>query len=300
MTIGSTMWDSCDTALLALTARERWAAAQKIHPRSGEDYSVIVVVTLLLLALVLLLWWVSHRRPHVPIAQARDLFSDGAARRGLGARDRQMLLVIVARSGIERSHDIFITPDAFDRGAAKLLEECAHSRTAQETERLRLEVAALRERLAYRMNGKHEQATPRSNRVISSDAMATVARFPFVQAAAMGLNDVGPTDWFELVRGVVTEVSDSGLKVHSPLAAQVGERVLVVFTLGSAREGEATDDAGSRGHIILHVGRVRHRQAVGEETVITVDLTDLTSLELDELMHLAQAAVPGERVMQGA
>ncbi len=300
MIIGSIIRDHHDTALLALTALERWAAARKVHPRSGEDYSMIVVVTLLLLALVLLLWWVRHRRPHVPLTQARDLFSDAAARRGLGARDRQMLLAIVARSGLARSQDIFITPDGFDQGAAKLLEECTRSHTAQETERLRLEVAALRERLAYRVRDDHEQAVPQGHRVTSLDVPATIARFPFVQAAVAGISDMGPMDWLEWVHGVVTVVSESGLQIRSPLTAQVDDRVLVVFSLAPAEKGEATPDAGHRGHIILHVGRVTHRHAAGDEVAITVDMTDLTSLEVEELIHLAQAAVPDARVLQGA
>lgn len=294
MTIGSTMWDSCDAALLALTARERLAGAQKIHPRSGGDYSVIVVVILLLLALVVLLWWVSHRRTHVRSVPARDLFSDGAARRGLGARDRQMLLAIVTRSGLARSQDIFITPDAFDRGAAKLLEECARSRTAQDSERLRVEVAALREKLGYRVKGRREQVHLDSF-VVHAPAM--VARFPFLHATDSG--DMTTMDWLEPVRGVVTEVSDSGLEVRSPLPVQVDQRVLVLFALGPAEAGEATNDAGHRGHIIGHVGRVTRKQTVGQETVITVDATNMTDRELDELMRLAQAAASGERIVQG-
>ena len=390
MTIGSSMWDSCDAALLALTALERWAGARKIRPHSNEDYSMVLVVALLLVVLVVLLWWVSHRRTYVPPVPARDLFSDGAARTGLGARDRQMLLAIVVRSGLQRRHDIFITPDAFDRAAAQLLEECARSRPAQETERLRAEVAGLREKLAYRATTKGEQTKRPGSRdisvgttvellrrddpggsvvgaiVIRNDdlgiaveaqmslrsaagegwrvryrtdadvwqfdtstvscedarlvlnhgeqvrgverdrpnrlvihAPAAVARFPFIQATAMESQDVVQTDWFELVRGVVTQVSDSGLQVRSPLPVQVGERVLVVFALAPADAGEATNDAGLSGHVIGHVGRVEQRQATGEETVITVGLTDLADGQVDELMRLAQAAASGAQVVQG-
>ncbi len=295
MTIGSTMWDGYDAALLALTALERWAAARKVHSRSNEDYSVIFAIALLLLALVLLLWWVSHRRPHMPPAPARDLFSDAAARRGLGARDRQMLHAIVARSGLERSHDIFITPDAFDQGATKLLEECARSRTARDSDRLRAELAALRERLGYRAKGKGEQT--RSD-CFAVHAPAMVARLPFMQATES--EDVTTMDWLEPVRGVVTEVSDSHLQVRSPLPVQVDERVMVVFTLGSAEAGEGTHEASHRGPLIGHIGRVRHKQIIGEEMLITVDLTDLTDPELNELMHLAQAAASGEQVVQGS
>jgi len=289
--IVSTVWDSLDAAMLALTASERWAATRKIHPRSTEEYSTILAIALLLLALLILLWWVSRRRTYVPPVPARDLFSDAATRRGLGPRERHILLAIVVRSGLERNHDIFITPDAFDQGAAKLLEECAHSRTPEEMERLRVEMAGLRERLAYRVTVKGEQTENDRPDRWSVQAPAVVARFPFVQTAKTESGDKVPTDWFELVRGVVTHVSDSSLQIRSPLEVQAGEKVMVVFTLASAASGEATQDAEPCEHIISHVGRVRYRQAAGGESEITVSLTNLADHETDELIRLAKAAV---------
>lgn len=398
MTISSIMRDGCDSALLALTALERWAAAGKVHPRStAEGYSSILAIALLLLALVALLWWVSYKRHATRPVSPRPSFSDGAERKGLGARERQIVLAIVARSGLRRSHDIFTTPDAFDQGAAKLLGECARSRTPQESGRLRAEVAGLREKLAYRAPVKREQAKPASSRdipvgaavellrrdnpegptigaiVVRNDdleiavetqmpvggeagedwrvryrldgrdwqfdtcsvsgedrklilnhgeqvhaavrdrservairAPATVARFPFIQAAAMQPGDAAATDWFELVRGVVTWVSDTGVQIRSPLQVPVGERVLVVFALAPAGADDGTNAASRQGHIVGHVGRVKHQQTTGEETVMTVDLTSLADREIEALVHLAQAAASsagrpaGARVMQGA
>jgi hypothetical protein len=205
-----------------------------------------------------------------------------------------MLLAIVTRSGLARSQDIFITPDAFDRAAATLLEECARSRTAQDSERLRVEVAALREKLGYRVKGKREQSRPDSFAV---HAPAMVARLPFIQATES--EDMTTVDWLEPVHAVVTEVSDSHLQVRSPLPVQVDERVLVLFALGPAGAGEVTNGAGHRGRIIRHVGRVTRRQTVDEETVIAVDVTNMTDRELDELMRLAQAAAADAPLMQG-
>jgi len=81
----------------------------------------------------------------------RELFAENAVRRGLSGRERQILLAIVMRSGLGRSHDIFTTVDAFDRGASKLLAECARTRTADENERLKTEVVHLREKLGFRV-----------------------------------------------------------------------------------------------------------------------------------------------------
>jgi len=132
-------------------------------------------------------------------------------------------------------------------------------------------------------------------------APATVAHFPFIQTTQPA--DMAPTDWFELVRGTVTQVSDTSLQVRSALSVSVGERVLVMFALSPAGSNHATDDAQS--HIVGHVGKVSRRQAAGEETVMTVELTDLSGRETGELLRLAQAAASGAggpadaRVMQG-
>ncbi|MBN1505469.1 MAG: hypothetical protein JW955_01415 [Sedimentisphaerales bacterium] len=382
--IYSGMGNPCDMTLLALTALERWAATRNVQPRAVQEYTTILAIGLLVLALLVLLGWISHRRTHVPPVPARDLFSDAAARRELGLRERRLLLAIVARSGLRRSHDIFITPDAFDRGAAKLLAECARSRTAQEYARLRAEVAGLREKLAYRVKGKRGQVTVESSQDIPLGAMvelqrkgdpedlaleavvvrnddleiavearvpvtstageawrvrchlnggawefetlavsgeghrlilnhggqlravprdrpgrailhapATVARFPLIQAAATEPTDMTPTDWFEPVRGVVTEMSGTSLQIRSSLQVRVGERVLVVFALWPAPAGETTNGADRRGHIVAHAGRVTRSQAKGDETAITVDLTDLQNREIDELVRLTRAAASG-------
>jgi hypothetical protein len=86
---------------------------------------------MVLLCLMVLLWWVSRRRSAREAGSPQELFWDGAVQRGLGARERQILLAIVARSGLKRGHEVFVRPDAFDRRVAKLLAECAHDRTPQ-------------------------------------------------------------------------------------------------------------------------------------------------------------------------
>jgi hypothetical protein len=315
MIINSIMRNGCYAAVLALTAQERWAGARRVDPQSNREYLLVLAIALLLMVLVLLLWWVSYRRHATPRAPAQDLFSDSAARKGLVPRERQVLLAIVARSGLRRNHDIFTTPDAFDRGAARLLEECARGRTPQERERLRVELANLRTRLAYRMPAGGQQAGLTSSRDIAVEharrgdlaihAPATVAHFPFIQTATQP-GDMAPTDWFELVRGTVTQVSATGLQVSSSLSVSVGERVLVMFALTPAGADDGTRDARQQCHIIVHVGRVSRRQAAGEETVMTVDLTDLAGREIGELLRLVQAAASGTdgpvgaRVTQGA
>ena len=150
MSIGSAMCDLGNPGLMALTAIERWAAVRRVTPDVGRTYTPILVMGLLLLVLLMLLLWVHSRRPATEPRQRRDLFLEGAMRRGLGPRERHILLAIAARDRLRTAHDIFTSPEAFDRGAARLLAECAPVRTPEENTALREEVSRLRERLGYR------------------------------------------------------------------------------------------------------------------------------------------------------
>jgi hypothetical protein len=328
MTVGYTLWSMFDGAFVASTARDRWEGLRQVSPRAVEDYSSLVAIGLLLSALILLLWWVTHKDRAVARSPARDLLSEGAARRGLSPRERQILLAIVVRSKLRRSHDIFTTPDAFNIGAAKLLEECARTRTPQECDRLSAEVAGLRESIGYRaatggvqtragssrsipvgatielLRRRDPGSTPlvsepgepwrvryhldgivwqfdtsavtcEDNRLVLNhpeqvrvmgrgngdrlviNAPAAVAKFPFIQSAPAESLETAPLQWFELVDGVVTQMSDGGLQISSSLSVRPGDRVLLVFASGG--------------------------------TLMTVELADVADHEIDELLRLAKA-----------
>jgi hypothetical protein len=136
--------------LLGLTAAERWAAARQIGPRSVSQQWFVMIGVALLLALLVLLLATSYRRHQQSKGRQAKEFDVTALRRGLTARERQILLVIAGRSGLGRTHDIFHEMEAFDRGAVQLLAECVHTRTPQEITELKAEIAALRQKLDIR------------------------------------------------------------------------------------------------------------------------------------------------------
>lgn len=145
--------DVSQNAILALSPTERWSAARRLSdaPSSYASQPGFLIAAIAALAILIgLLWWISQHRRTESQTLTRELFAENAVRRGLSGRERQILLAIVMRSGLGRSHDIFTTVDAFDRGASKLLAECARTRTADENERLKTEVVHLREKLGFR------------------------------------------------------------------------------------------------------------------------------------------------------
>lgn len=137
--------------MLALTAVERLDAARRWNNGRTVDHSLTLAAIVVLVVLIVLLIWVSYTRRTQRKAQTREVFAENAMRRGLGARDRQILLAIVMRSGLRRTHDVFTAVDAFDRGVLKLISECMRTRTPQENEHLRTEIGRLREKLGFQI-----------------------------------------------------------------------------------------------------------------------------------------------------
>ena len=140
-----------DPILLALTVMERWQAARQLNSGRAPGQGFTLIAIILLVVLVVLLVWVSYTRWSQKKDQTREVFAENAMRRGLAARDRQVLLAIVMRSGLRRTQDVFTAADSFDRGAIKLLGECVRTRTPQENEHLRSEIGRLREKLGFQI-----------------------------------------------------------------------------------------------------------------------------------------------------
>lgn len=283
MAITTAMSGMWDVALLALTPLERWAAVRRVDPRPPHEYSPVLAVALLLLALVVLLWLVSHRRKAHRAGASRESFWDEAVERRFGARDRELLAAIAARSSLRRREDILTATDAFDRGAAKLLGEHA-GRTPEETARLRADVVRLREKLAPGHGGRAEAsvATGERTHAIAMNAPGAAARLPSASAESADDSPGGTqTEWFEFVPATATEAEGSSLRINTLLPVQTGERVLIVLRLPSTFRGETTHGAERRERLMGHVGRVTDVQATDSATSITVELTGLEDVDSD-------------------
>jgi hypothetical protein len=172
-TIPNLIYSLMDLVLLGLTPKERWAATGKLSPTNASEHPgvpVLLIAVLILVLLALLLCWVSTRRKGRGSVVQREFFTESANRRGLGTRERQILLAIVVRSGLGQSEDIFTVVDAFDHGATKLQEECSQTRTADENDKLRVEIAALRSKLGFELT-RSQGGTASEKRPSSRDIL---------------------------------------------------------------------------------------------------------------------------------
>jgi hypothetical protein len=205
---------SSEHIMLALTALERWEAARRLNTGRAYNDSFTMLAVLLLAVLVILLIWVSYSRGKQRRSQTREVFAENAMRRGLAARDRQILLAIVMRSGLRRTHDVFTAVDAFDRGALKLVSECMRSRTPEENEHLRTEIGRLREKLGFQI------ASPTGGIVgLGQASSRDIPVGRSVELVRSGLHDGA------VVRGEVmrNDEIEFAIKLSAPTASKAGE-----------------------------------------------------------------------------
>lgn len=144
------MYDGMDI-VLGLTAIERWGATRHLEPRAAPHHWFVLVGVVTMLVLLALLLAISYwrRRQGNGTAQKPETFADNAERRGLSVRERQILLAMALRSGLTHTHEIFRDLDGLNRGTAQLLAECAQTRTPQEIDELKAEIARIRLKLGF-------------------------------------------------------------------------------------------------------------------------------------------------------
>lgn len=254
MNVGGMVWDRVSQAVVALTPIERWSAARRLNGdgplRYISEHGFYLAAGVALVVLIGLLWWVSHRRKPIAHQLNRELFSENAIRRGLSSRERQILLAIVMRSGLGQSHDIFTTVDAFDRGAAKLLAECMRTRTPGEIERLKTEVAFLREKLGFQ--------TLRTSGGLSGKRRPSSRDIPVGRAIELTRRHRrgGATLRAEVVRNDDIELA---VELEAPVESHAGEFWRARYTYGMSVWEFDTTAVGCEGMrlVLNHVDNVR-------------------------------------------
>jgi hypothetical protein len=270
--------------LLGTTAMERWAGTRRLGPRFVPPPWMVWVGVVVLCVLLVLLFAVSYLRQRRSKRVPVEDFGTRAARRELSARERQILLAIALRSGLPHTREIFQETEAFQRGMVELLAECARTRTVEEIDDLKAEIARLRVKLGFQKDfgglNHTDEILARNRRRFPRVAVrmpALIAPWPFLprdtgaqglpsQAAdAEGPMNPSPLAGYvpEFVGGMVTELSGPGLQIETSLQVHVDDRVLVLFRLA-----EEIDAAPALPHAVASVGRVRHGRDLEHQTAI--------------------------------
>jgi hypothetical protein len=216
-----------------------------------------VAMIILLVGSILALLIVNIYRKAGELRTAEKLFSERAAKKGLSESETDMLMAITVKAGLKKSEEIFGMGEAFEKGAAKLLEDSRSGGEATtETVRLEKQLAGLREKMSFRRafspaasssfkpveksaSAADEPAKPDVKSAddkpadVSARNTAFIALFPFARKIEKtGLDRQIP----QFTPAIVTSVADRVVFVETTLSANVGDRVLVV--LGSQGDGE--------------------------------------------------------------
>ncbi len=140
-----------NTTILALTPMERWDSMKKLGDGSIIEHRLILAGLALIIVLVFWLIVVSYNRAVRQRIAAEKAFLENAQRRGLSARESTILQNIAGYAGIRHIERIFTMPDAFNEGAAKIIEQSqAQGLSAEQVIHLKTQLLHLREKLGYK------------------------------------------------------------------------------------------------------------------------------------------------------
>jgi len=169
MTTAPVIIDGLAAIVLSLTPEERWkAAGSRLGTSFIEEHWYVLTAAAVIIILTVLLLVLSLRRRVGQRRVIKQLFVEHAEKSGLSGRERQILLEIAGKAGLKRSEAVFTMASAFDRGAAKIVEESLNQQGTEEGRVLRTELSFLREKLGYQKKARVSIGSPTKSRKLSS------------------------------------------------------------------------------------------------------------------------------------
>ena len=157
-----------NSILLALSAEKRFGALQEVGNSKTSTSLCIALTCLIVIGMFKLFlcvkgWVDEHKRD-----TNKRMFFDIAEEKKLGRRETKMLMSIVSVIDLKQQESIFTLASAFDRGAAKLVEEYLVLKGVEAGNCLRTELAFLRQKLDF---GKQHPASIRA--IMKSDKLSS-------------------------------------------------------------------------------------------------------------------------------
>jgi len=212
---------------LALTQMERWRAGSRFNNTTvtGRWFVPIAVVAIIVLAVFLLV--VSLRRAAQRRKDGHRLFLDHAERRGLSARECEILVGIASKAGLKQSNAIFTMDRAFNHGAAEMIAETLAQKGVEESKHLRRELSFLREKLGFREQHSSSASSPAKSRKLSSRQILPGKKVHITRRKSRVSDDIEAT---------VIENNDTELTIRSavPVEVTLGEFWRVRYYFGAS------------------------------------------------------------------
>ena len=157
-----------DTVALSLTPLERLKAMGSRLATNFIDANWFVLAALAAITiLIAILVVISYNRKVQSRRASTRIFDEYARKSGLSKRECEILLQVARKAGIRQSEAIFTMANAFDSGAARMMEENIQEQNQQEGERLKNEMSFLREKLGFQKKSLTAIGSPTTRRLSS-------------------------------------------------------------------------------------------------------------------------------------
>jgi len=228
--------DSLAAIIPALTPAQRWDAARSWFGTSIiTDRWFIIISLATLLILIVLFLVVSLQRTIQERKAAEQLFVEYADRRGLSEHERQILLDIAGKAELKRSEAIFTMGNAFDRGAAKIIEENLAQQKAEEAaarDNLRIlhqqiGLSSLREKLGFQKRRPASIGSPTKSKKVTSRQIPVGKKLHMTRRKTPGADSIEST----VIKNDDTELM---VKLGMPVVSSLGELWRVRYYFGAS------------------------------------------------------------------
>lgn len=186
-------WIPLDAVILALTPQQKWKAARDFNTNIFTQRMFIMIGVISLIILTMLFIIVSIRQKKHERKFNKEMFSENAKKRGLSDRERQILLLIVAKAGLKRSEAIFTMSSAFDTGAARIIEESFTLQGAEQSRQLQAELSSLREKLGFRKQSPPSVGSPIRPKKLTSRQIPIGKKLHITRRKARDSDDIEST-----------------------------------------------------------------------------------------------------------
>jgi len=193
MTMAAVITGCLNDIVLALTPDQRWAAAREFNSSFTAQRWFILIAVAAIVILTALLAVISFNRIRQERKTTENLFVEYAEKRGLTARERQILISIANKAGLKRNESIFTLASAFDRGAAKMKESLAAQQTSEEASQLRTDLSFLREKLGFKKQPSYSRGSPVKSTKLSSRQIPVGKKVRLTRRKARDSGDIEST-----------------------------------------------------------------------------------------------------------
>ena len=227
MTTAAVITGCLDGIVLALTPVQRWGAARQFNNSFIARRELILIAVASIVILAVLLMVISFNRIRRERKTTEKLFTEYAVKRGLTARERQILLSIANEAGLKRNESIFTLISAFDSGAAKVEKNLAGRQTDKESRQLEAVLFSLREKLGFKKEPSYSRSTPAESEKLSSRQIPVGRKVDVVHRKAQDS---------EAIEATVVKNSDTELAVRltKPVTITFGEYWNVHYYFGTS------------------------------------------------------------------